>query len=760
MYKVKSLQGKIFFFTLLPVLLTMAVAGYSAFQIILKHVEKQQQNHMTSYAKNQAIRLSYHMDIYLQNFEKISHDRPFELYLKTFQEKALVRQLILQQDSFPVVSIIEKGFRLLQVKRGHVSHIFKRVHFDSLTRKAMAADGKSVFSITAMHSELGEPALELAVFKKGYFKEEEDALLYGAVPLARITDALIKEPFGEKGFFCVVSRDATILASPVAGSIGQKIRDEGKGGEKIISALQTMRPFYARRMLFDHDSVVAISPLKKANVSVAVVLPYDEFISPPNELRNKVILISAAAVVLSAFIAFFIARVITAPLKKLEDATAKVAAGNLGLQLSCDSDDEIGKLTDSFNFMSISLTRLVQREKDQAAFAASQAVDKRRIQELSASEKKYRSLVNNIPGFVYTGYPDWTAEIISDVEALSGYTKQDFDSGRINWLMLLHPDDKAGFLSESKPLSIKPVSMVQEYRIIKKNGEICWVEDHKTSVFNHHGIFQGVDGIAFDITVRKEMEYNLVNTRKKAELANRAKTEFLANMSHELRTPMHAILSYAQFGLHRIDKVPREKLQEYFREIKDSGDRLILLLNDLLDLAKLEAGSMSYTMEQRNIVDTVNRVVTEFKAAAEEQGITLELSAPDEPGIGWFDDARIGQVIGNLLSNALKFTENGKSILITVDRILRSPDNHIKVTVSDQGIGIPQEELKTIFDKFIQSSSTKSGAGGTGLGLSICGQIIQAHHGRIWAENNRKGGATFSFIFPADRRTSPKAETH
>lgn len=295
-----------------------------------------------------------------------------------------------------------------------------------------------------------------------------------------------------------------------------------------------------------------------------------------------------------------------------------------------------------------------------------------------------------------------------------------------------------------------------------------------TSLLEEGGEYKGLSMGAVDyiakpvqpqlLKIRIKQHLELLHTRENLKKsleqehrANLAKSEFLANMSHEMRTPMHAILSYANFGLKRIDKVPREKLHQYFQEIKDSGDRLILQLNDLLDLAKLEADSMRYSMDRANIVDTLKRVVTEFSAAAEEKGITVELSAAENPITGWFDDSRIGQVIGNLVSNGLKFSEQREKIFITIDEVRydfggRRKKAAIKVTVLDSGIGIPPEELETIFDKFTQSSTTKSGAGGTGLGLAICSRIIQAHRGRIWAENNPDGGASFSFVLPVDKR--------
>jgi signal transduction histidine kinase len=234
-----------------------------------------------------------------------------------------------------------------------------------------------------------------------------------------------------------------------------------------------------------------------------------------------------------------------------------------------------------------------------------------------------------------------------------------------------------------------------------------------------------------------------------AEAANIAKSEFLANMSHELRTPMHAISSFAKMGLGKSGAAPREKLQRYFENINGSAARLSRLLNDLLDLAKIEAGKMTYAFEMQDIGVLLRKSLTEFEAMGRERGVLLDarFDAPDTKAE--VDSVRMQQVFANLLSNAIKFSPAGTTVTIRLSAdATDSGQGEIVITFVDQGVGIPPEELEQVFDKFVQSSKTKSGAGGTGLGLPITREILAAHNGRISASNHPNGGAEFKITFP------------
>jgi PAS domain S-box-containing protein len=269
-------------------------------------------------------------------------------------------------------------------------------------------------------------------------------------------------------------------------------------------------------------------------------------------------------------------------------------------------------------------------------------------------------------------------------------------------------------------------------------------EIHAYPVLNDLGAVRYVIEHIQDITQRKKSEEKLLLAKLKTEAAQQLKTDFLSKVSHELKTPMIGILGFSKLGLERYKNVTKEKLKSYFATILESGEKLQILLNNLVDLSQLEVGKIDYDFQTEKLSMVTTIILNEMFTMLNENRITVDYQKPDFSDYVLIDVDRIGKVIRNLITNAVKFSKPGSSITIDISK----SKSLIRFSVIDTGDGIPENEQQLIFEKFMQSSRTKSNSGGRGLGLAISKQIIIDHKGEIWAENHSQGGSVFTFTLP------------
>jgi signal transduction histidine kinase len=226
--------------------------------------------------------------------------------------------------------------------------------------------------------------------------------------------------------------------------------------------------------------------------------------------------------------------------------------------------------------------------------------------------------------------------------------------------------------------------------------------------------------------------------------ASEAKSQFLANMSHELRTPLNAVIGFSEVLQDHIAGPLNEEQSEYVQEINDAGKMLLRLINDVLDISKVEAGRLELFTQPFSIAEIIRKSVATIKPFADKKGLWLELDLPTELGVISADKLRVQQILFNLLTNAVKFTETGG---ITVSAALEA--GHLHLAVADTGVGIRPEHRDMIFDEFsqVQTRSDKR-IEGTGLGLALTRMMTEAHNGKIWVDSEYGKGSTFHVLLP------------
>ncbi len=287
-----------------------------------------------------------------------------------------------------------------------------------------------------------------------------------------------------------------------------------------------------------------------------------------------------------------------------------------------------------------------------------------------------------------------------------------------------------------------------ELKTVKKDGGYGWMWVRGEAVLDESNKIIGLWGAAQDISERKQNEAELIKAKDKAEESDRLKSAFLANMSHEIRTPMNGILGFAY--LLKDPNLDGEEQQECIEMIEKSGKRMLNIINDIIDISKIEAGLMKLYIKESNINEQIDYIYTFFKPEAEAKNIKLLLkkSLTDRNAIIQTDKEKVYAIFTNLVKNAIKFTKNG-SIEIGYNLKFNNEQWVLELYVKDTGIGIPKDRQEAIFERFIQADiSNKMAHQGAGLGLSISKAYIEMLGGKIWLISEEGVGSTFYFTLP------------
>lgn len=367
---------------------------------------------------------------------------------------------------------------------------------------------------------------------------------------------------------------------------------------------------------------------------------------------------------------------------------------------------------------------------------------------LREAEERYRTLIEQIPAAVYIdaadalGYPIYVSPRI---EQMLGYGPDEWVDKPDLWISRLHPDDRERILTgiAEANATVRPIDV--EYRLLARDGRIVWVHDEASLLLDDEGNPQCWHGMMVDITDRKLAEEELRAAKEAAEEASRLKSSILSMATHELRTPLTIISGYVEL----LAESARENLspEEWdYLEIAQNGARtLAALVDDLLDLARIEAGRMDLVIRPVDAGEAIERVRRLVDAQAAAKNLALEVIVePDAPMIA-ADINRLVQILLNVFGNAIKFTTDGH-----VRGEVRGVAGGVEISVTDTGIGIAPDAIARIFDEFRQEDSgTTRRFGGTGLGLAIVRRLVEMHSGTIAVQSEVGVGSRFALWFPA-----------
>ncbi len=362
---------------------------------------------------------------------------------------------------------------------------------------------------------------------------------------------------------------------------------------------------------------------------------------------------------------------------------------------------------------------------------------------VAQSEEKYRGIMENLElGILEVDNNGKVLKAYSQFCKLTGYSEEELIGNSASDLLL--SDEGKAILSKNIHERNNGKSSVYEIPIIKKDGSKVWIITSGAPFYNLDGKQMGTLGIHLDISDRMSIELELQDTKKKAEELAKVKELFLANISHEIRTPMNAIIGMAELLENsRLDR----KQNKYVSAIRSSSKNLLVLINDLLDFSKIESGKLIIEIIPFHLKDLIIKAKELLDPKADENGVRISYNIdPDLPKYLLADPTRLGQILINLVGNAVKFTTDGNVYISAKQVKSKANIKSVLFEIKDEGIGISDSEMLGLFENFTQANQTTARIyGGTGLGLSISHKIVNLMGGKLEVFSQKGKGATFYF---------------
>lgn len=692
-------------------------------------------------------------------------------------------RLLRQSPAITEVSHIDPtGHEQLRVSRLAMDVIGSNIDLSDDPRFVQAMTRNTYFSPIYFRKE-SEPYMTIAMAGA----TEDAGVVIAEANLKFIWDVVANLEVGEGGNAYVVDERGRLIAHPDISVVLQKTdlsmlpQVRAAAAAPDGDARATVEAIIGQD-LSGTEVLSAHATVKPLNWTVFVDLPTAEALAPMYASILRTVLLVLAGVVISAAVSLYLVRRMVSPIQILREGAARIGAGALNHRIAVRSGDELQSLADEFNAMT---------ERLQDSYAGLERKVEERTRELARTVEQLRSLsevgqaVNStldlqevlatiVKQAVELSATDAGAIFEVD-EEIDGYRMQatyglpqdvvefmrvtplrsgEGATGRaaasrapVQIPDLQNDPDYAGPLRRlvggAGMRSLLAVPLLREGRALgslavsrKSPGEF------QPEVIDLLQTFAAQSTLAIqNARLFREIEQK----SRELEAASRHKSEFLANMSHELRTPLNAVIGFSEVLQQKMFGDLNEKQMEYVEDIHSSGRHLLSLINEILDLSKIEAGKVELDRSRFDLPSTIEGTLTLVRERATRHGLTMNLSLDERLGEIEADERKVRQILLNLLSNAVKFTPDGGQIEVDAAVI----GDAAQITVKDTGIGIAPEDQESIFEEFQQVGGDHDGKReGTGLGLTLARKFVELHGGRIWVVSSAGKGATFTFTLP------------
>ncbi len=669
----------------------------------------------------------------------------------------------------------------VQFKESRVEMVQSQELMDYSTDEAFVqAQRGATFLSSVYFVRQSEPYMRIGVPIEP-FAGEVIGVLIAEVNLKYIWEVISQIKVGQTGYAYVVSREGDLIAHPDISLVLQK-QNLKKLGQVQAALAGAVGPFAAQPNLAGQQVFPAYATIPDLGWAVLVERPTAEAYAPlyASVLRTSVLLLVGLGMAILA--SLLISRRVVRPVGILRQGAARIGAGALDHRIEIRTGDELEALATEFNQMAAQLqesyTNLEQKVEERTRELARSVEELQALGEVGQAVSSTLDLqtvlttivaravqISDANGGVIYEYDEVAhvfdlrashsteAEILQTLqgapiplgEGALGRAASTQEPVQVSDMR----ERETLVLARVQPIfvrlgyhSLLAIPLLLEQRIM--GGLVVWrkeVGNFASRIVNLLQTFATQSTLA----IQNARLFREIEERGRAlEIASKHKSQFLANMSHELRTPLNGIQGYTELIMDGIYGEVPEKIKEVMVRIQQSGNRLLGLINAVLDLSKIEAGRLTLSFADYFMQGVVQNVFTAVEPLAAEKRLALNVSIPPDLPVGKGDEQRLTQVLTNLVGNAIKFTEVGK---VAVE--VASHNGAFMVAVSDTGIGIAEADQQKVFEEFQQadSSSTRQ-KGGSGLGLAIAKKIIEMHNGRIWVESQLGRGSTFRFTLP------------